>query len=91
MRQKNLSSLLRVLFICAFAFVISLGNNLFAKRNFTFDDAMKFESLRSPVVSNNGKWFAYEAKQDYGFDLPEQLSAQSVAELSYKHFLCVFF
>ena len=66
MRQKNLSSLLRVLFICAFAFVISLGNNLFAKRNFTFDDAMKFESLRSPVVSNNGKWFAYEAKQDRG-------------------------
>lgn len=27
---------------------------------------------------------AYEAKQDYGFDLPEQLSAQAVAELSYE-------
>lgn len=27
---------------------------------------------------------AYEAKQDYGFDLPEQLNAQAVAELSYE-------
>jgi hypothetical protein len=27
---------------------------------------------------------AYEAKQDYGFDLPEQLSTQAVAELSYE-------
>ena len=27
---------------------------------------------------------AYEAKQDYGDDLPEQLSAQAVAELSYE-------
>lgn len=27
---------------------------------------------------------AYEAKQDYGFDIPEQLSTQAVAELSYE-------
>ncbi len=36
------------------------------KRNFTFDDAMKFESLRLPQISNDGKWFSYEAKQDRG-------------------------
>ena len=41
-------------------------NSTEAKRNFTFNDAMKFESIRSPRTSNDGNWFAFEAKQDRG-------------------------
>lgn len=35
-------------------------------RNFTFNDAMKFEMIRAPKVSNNAAWFAYEAQKDRG-------------------------
>ncbi|NLE06110.1 MAG: hypothetical protein GX638_15090, partial [Crenarchaeota archaeon] len=47
-------------------FTMISNNFAEAKRNFTFDDAMKFESLRAPKISNDGKWFAYEASQDRG-------------------------
>ena len=46
--------------------IMLAATQLEAKRNFTFNDAMKFELLRSPRTSNDGSWFAFEAKQDRG-------------------------
>ena len=46
--------------------IILASSILEAKRNFTFQDAMKFETLRLPRTSNDGTWFAFEAKQDRG-------------------------
>ena len=52
--------------IIFFILILLVHPQLEAKRNFTFQDAMKFESLRAPRLSNNGYWFAFEAKQDRG-------------------------
>ena len=46
--------------------IVLAHNQVEAKRNFTFQDAMKFELLRTPRVANDGSWFAFEAKQDRG-------------------------
>jgi dipeptidyl aminopeptidase/acylaminoacyl peptidase len=50
----------------AITLTLLVSLQLEAKRNFTFQDAMKFEMLRSPRVSYNGSWFGFEAKQDRG-------------------------
>ncbi|MGI6369580.1 MAG: S9 family peptidase [Ignavibacteria bacterium] len=62
--EMNILNNNKAIFIIFLLLLSSLS--LQAKRNFTFDDAMKFEALRNPIISNDGKWFAYEAKQDRG-------------------------
>lgn len=46
------------------------SNKIAYPRNFTFEDAMKFEILRNPRVptkiSNNGNWLGYEIQKDRG-------------------------
>ena len=49
--------------------LIILSNlNLFSieKRKFTFEDAMKFEEIKSKFISNNGEWLIYTVKPDRG-------------------------
>jgi hypothetical protein len=36
------------------------------KRSITIEDALKFRSLRSPSISNDGKWVAYSEELDRG-------------------------
>ena len=47
-------------------------------------DGMELHAKARRIAVMYSQLAAYEAKQDYGFDLPEQLSAQAVAELSYE-------
>lgn len=47
-------------------------------------DGMELHAKARRIGVMYSQMAAYEAKQDYGFDLPEQLSAQAVAELSYE-------
>jgi len=46
------------------------ASNKTSPRTFTFDDAMKFEILKSPriptKIANNGSWFGYEIQKDRG-------------------------
>ncbi len=52
-------------FITCIIFSIAFVN-LNAKKPFTHDDAMKFKSIRSTIVTNNGKWVAYTSFPDRG-------------------------
>lgn len=45
---------------------IIMPNNAFGKKKFTHDDAMKFKSIRSSAISDNGKWVAYSSQPDRG-------------------------
>ena len=82
--MKNFLTLILIGFITTFS-ANEQANSLLAKnkknknekiskvkypRNFTFEDAMKFEILRNPRVptrvSNNGKWVGYEIQKDRG-------------------------
>jgi hypothetical protein len=47
-------------------------------------DGMELHAKARRIAVMYSTMAAYEAKQDYGFDLPEQLSTQAVAELSYE-------
>lgn len=47
-------------------------------------DGIELHATARRIAVMYSQMAAYEAKQDYGYDLPEQLSAQAVGELSYE-------
>jgi len=47
-------------------FLFISATDLISKKPFTHDDAMKFKSIRSTIVSDNGKWIAYTTLPDRG-------------------------
>lgn len=53
-----------------YAFVLILLSafplSSFGKKPFTFEDVMRFKSLRTPVISNDAKWAAYSTIPDRG-------------------------
>jgi dipeptidyl aminopeptidase/acylaminoacyl peptidase len=56
-------------FLIFLSLVLTFGlysQNLISKKPFTHQDAMKFKSIRSVAVSDNGNWIAYTVMPDRG-------------------------
>lgn len=57
---------LAIITVLLFATAIIPQSVSAGKKSFSFEDAMKFEGLRKPILSDDGNWIAYSAVPDRG-------------------------
>jgi len=64
--MKHSSKPFIILVITAFLFIYSEGLSKQAKLPFTFEDAMKFKTIRGTTISKDGAWLGYSIVPDRG-------------------------
>jgi dipeptidyl aminopeptidase/acylaminoacyl peptidase len=52
--------------VCLLSLFTLLASSADAQKQFTFEDVMKFEDIRNPVISGNGEWAAYGVWPELG-------------------------
>ncbi|MCX7735983.1 MAG: prolyl oligopeptidase family serine peptidase [Candidatus Kapabacteria bacterium] len=55
----------KLIYLLSILLVLAFSNSL-AKKAMTFEDAMKFKQIKSPAISNDGKWLIYSIKYERG-------------------------
>lgn len=56
----------KLLYLILTITILSSVNSFAEKKPFTFEDAMKFKSIRGQEISDNGEWLSFEARPDRG-------------------------
>src|SRR5690625_5457938 len=90
LKPNHISMLLNRRHVFLLLLLICFGTDaLTAQEQFTFEDVMKFEDIKTPVISADGKWVAYGIWPEIGDGETLIRSEEHTSELQSRgHLVC---